>query len=654
MSSNSLTYTASDAYHGKSAWNIYKRCIKLIFEHKRFTIQLIVFGLLASGSRAAIMFLLNGVTSYIGGTFSLLLLGGYMTLLLGACISSYGFTYLAHLKTQDVLREMQTSLIYKASSVLCASNYSPSGSDERLDLLLLLRQDVRSVRNISLSLMNMALMGANIAAVFFSLFSISWQVAVIIPLILLPVIWHIAMTNRKIITESLNIREHIMQNAGTTGKFLKALPILKLFDSGEIGPSIISRMIRERLLMRLNLAKLKYFTVFLSGVAGSIGIIGIVGLAVTGVGGLNVEGIVPALVGFFMVQQSIGNFIQLTTRLHEFIPIARHYFNKSDHWQESISSENNKTVLDSIRSIEFSDTRFFDESKQTTGWNFKIETGCIYGMIARKAPVFDLLIEVLTIAHLPIEGRIMINGKDYGKYASRSLFGNIIYLSSNIPILPLTVRENIKLANNNISEDELGRIIEKLNLNEMFLDLKQGFDTDLRQRDTKLSPVQEAAIGVARLIASSASLYVVDMHALGRLSAEHVDIVMEHLVSRKDEAVILIKPSGVDDLEYCDRVLLFKRYDLLMDASRRDLEENIQRNYFYINPHPKVCIAPMFSSDPEKYVTFERAVYSYKILIQGLDEISDNATADGYKNEVSEDLKIEQIDQELEDEMELG
>jgi ABC-type transport system involved in cytochrome bd biosynthesis fused ATPase/permease subunit len=385
-----------------------------------------------------------------------------------------------------------------------------------------------------------------------------------------------------------------------------------------------------------------------------MGIIGIVGLAVSGVGGISVEGIVPALVGFFMVQQSIGSFIQLSTRIHEFIPIARHYFNKSDHWQESVLSESDNAPLDAVRNLEFSEARFLDGSKQVTGWSFRVESGCIYGVIARKAPVFDLLIAILTRSSLPLEGSLLINGKDLMEYSSRSLFPNIVYLSSNIPVLPLTIRENIRIANKSISGDKLNHIVSKLNLGELLSDLPDGLETDLRQRDIKLSPSQEAALGAARLMASSGSLYIIDMRVLRSLPAEHFTIVMEYLIPKKDNSIIFLIPSRIEDLKYCERILLFKRYDLLFHASRRDLEDNIQRNDFYINPHPEVCIARRFSENPEKHATFERAVYSYENQIQDLDEPSVGASNNIYKNEFADDFKDEQLEQEMEDEMELG
>lgn len=656
MPDNGSSLTSGDDYHRTSTWTIYKKCFRLILEQKRYASLMIGYGLLASASRAGIMFLLHGATSLAGTAVDWPLLVGYLALVLGAGIASYGFTFLARIKTQDVLREELISLISRACEVLCRSGYRPTDKTERLDLMLLLRQDVRAVRNISLSLMNIGLMGANVAAVLFSLFFISWQVAVVVPLVMLPITWHIARTDRKIIENSLNIRAHIIQNAGTTGKFIRALPMLRQFDDPDIGPSIITRMMRERLMIRLELAKLRQYTVFLSGVAGSLGITAMLALGLMTRTGVEFAGLVPALVGFFMVQQSIGSILQMNARNQEFIPIARHYFNRSEHWEKNITTEDGKIPLDAIRSITFEGTRFFDEEKQITPWNYSVETGRIYALIVRKAPVFDLLVTCMTRTQLPVEGKILINGVDYQQYSTATLARNVAFLSPNFPI---TIRENIRLGNRDLTEEGFERIVETFQLKELFANLDEGLETNLRQRIITLTPEQDAAIRAARLMANAnASLFLIDMNDVRKLSDAHAGIFMDYLMSRKADAVIMLKPSVFDDLTRCDRIMRFKKFDFFMDGSRRDLEEETQRDAFFINPHPDVCVAREFSDDPKQWPTFERAVFGYRNLVQGLHEIYGDAVTDGdgVNARRGRDGMFSELEQEVEEEeeMELG
>ncbi|HKZ57748.1 MAG TPA: ABC transporter ATP-binding protein [Thermodesulfovibrionales bacterium] len=650
MGSNKVTYTSGEAYHSSSKRDIYKKCVQLLLEHKKQTLLLVIFGISASLSRAGIMYLLNAITSLSVGTTTWPLVTGYLFALLAVCITSYGFTYLANLKSQDVIREMQVSLIYKACSILCTPTYSLPNTTDRLDLMLLLRQDVRSVRNISLNLINIAMKFANVGAIYVPILFLSWKIGLSIPILLMPVLWLIIKTNTKVAKKSLEIREHILKNAGTTGKFLKSLPYIRLYDSRNFGPSIVSRMMHERLIHRLSIARLRYFAIFLSGIAGSIGVIAIIGIAAYS--GLNIrfQEVIPALVGFFMVQQAIGGIIEASAKNNENLPIARHYFNKMSSWQHANSEDKGKD-LPSIKSIEFKETKFQCEPQQVTGWNLKLERD-IYCLVSRKMPIFNRIIRNLTQSDIPLEGQILINGEDYRNYSRISIYNNFGLLTQGTPIFPLTVKENIMLASKEATEAGFEKLDKLFDIKQTFSNFEKGIDTDLRERESQLSEMQEIMIAVSRLMTKEVSLYFIDMHILRKLPEKYVNTVINHLLSRKNESIILLKPAVLEDLDYCDRIIFFKANDLCIDASLKDLNDGVRRKHFYINPHPDVCGLKAFSESPERCATFERAVFGFRGFIDGLKNLYNDGISDGDKsvNEDSDKLVIEvDVEEELEE-----
>jgi ABC-type multidrug transport system fused ATPase/permease subunit len=649
MGSNKVTYTSREEYRNSSKMDIYKKCVHLLLENKKQSLLLVVFGICASLSRAGIIYFLNHITSLSTSSITWLLVTGYLFVLLTACITSYGFTYLANLKSQDVIREMQVSLIYKACSNLCTSTYSLPNAADRLDLLLLLRQDVRSVRNISLNLINMAMKFANVIAIYVPILFLSWKIALSIPILLMPVLWLILKTNTKVSKKSLEIREHIIKNAGTTGKFLKSLPYIRLYDSKNIGSSIVSRMMHERMMHRLSIARLKNFAVFLSGIAGSIGVIAIIGIGFYSGFNIRFQEVIPALVGFFMVQQAVGGIIEASARNNEHMPIARHYFNKMSSWQHA-GSEHKGKDLPSIESIEFKETKFQCKPSQVTGWNLKLERG-IYCLVSRKMPIFNRIIKNLTQSDMPLEGQILINGQDYRNYSMVSIYNNFGLLTQGTPIFPLTVKENIMLVSKEATDAGFEEVNRLLDIRQTFSNFEKGIDTDLRERENQLSDLQEIMIAVSRLMIKKVSLYFIDMHILRKLPEKYVNTVINHLLSRKNESIILLKPAVLEELDYCDRIIFFKGNDLCIDASLKDLKDGIKREHFYINPHPDVCGLKAFSEDPERCATFERAVFGYMGFIDGLKNLYNDDISDGDRS-VNEDIDELVIEVDVEEELE--
>lgn len=634
-----------------SKFFIYKKCVDLILEHKSLSFLLIIYGLLGSGARFIFIQLLNKFNVSQNQMFiyhqSILLIA----LLLLASVLSFWFTYKANLKGLDVLREMQITLVLKASDAIYRSQYS--GINDRFDMLLFLRQDARAVRNISMNIIRMALKFGNFVAVYIALLLINWQIAVFVPVLIIPIMWHVTRINKEINKESINLREHILKNAGTTNKFLKSLPLMKLYDNINIGSSIVSRMLRERFFIRLYIARLKYLAVFFSGIAGSISIVAIMIITAYFSKDIDIQKIVPALVGFFMIQQSIGKIIESNARNNEYLPIAELFFGRFEKREDISESSNDKLKLDRIESVEFKQTRFFDDTQQITGWDMKIKKGEIYCLISRKLPIFDMIIRYMLRIDKVMDGQILINGMEVERYNRHSLYSAIGLLVYNSPVFPLSIKENIMLVNKNFSEQEFEEIRKKLRLDEVFADLKEGIDTDLRERNLQLNELQELTITACRLIVGRYSLFFVDMHVLRKLPEHIRTYLIEYLLAIKDKAIIIIKPSHISEFRYCDRIVFFKKYDLCINASIKDLQEGIQRDYFYINPHLKVCYLESFSTEPEKCASFERAVFGYSNFIKGLVELYNGEIFDGdmalSQKKTEDKVILDELEEEEED-----
>ena len=85
-----------------SKFQIYKKSIELIFEHKTIAFLLIIYGLLGSGSRFIFIQLLNKFNINQNFLFNQSML--IIALLLLFSVLSFWFTYMANLKGLDVLR----------------------------------------------------------------------------------------------------------------------------------------------------------------------------------------------------------------------------------------------------------------------------------------------------------------------------------------------------------------------------------------------------------------------------------------------------------------------------------------------------------------------------------------------------------------------
>lgn len=651
-----LQHVAGSEYHELSTGEVYRRCLKLIFKRKKECSQTIFFGLLSAAGNAAILyaiyFMTNLVNQKVGTGMNILYIGMVIVLSLLA----HGCTYLANIIGYDIVRHIQTDLVREASNALCSTGLIASNRNEKINLMLLLRQDVRAVRGICLNLIQMAIRSAQAIILLGSLAFINWTLVLAIGGICLGLAGIIRGVNRKIVHESLSLRDHVIQNAGTTSQFIKALPLLKIFGRNESGPSIVSNLIHDRFLIRRNIAKLRFLLLFIWGIMGNTGMVLIIGLVLFGSLGASIEEMIPALVGFVMTQQALSAILQILPKNHEFAPIARHYFNKADQWKKEVLDQPDKTRISRIDDITFKNLHFNDPAQQLDPWDTHWEKGERYLFYSIKAPLFKTFVDLFSLASDDVQGQVLINGIDLNHIHPESLYANLSFFTHDTPVFPLSVTHNITIACKDPNQTQLHSRLSILEIDRVFANLPEKLDTVLLKHNVQLSDEQRATIAAARMMLSEASLFMIDMIECHHLNEQVRMKFIQTLFEAQKDAILIIKPASLDDLEFCSQFIYVKRKDLIMQAHMDDLKTNRQSHDFYLtdNPAHRVGITmPGF----ETASSFEKAVWLYNWTRDKIDESYDGhfPNGDASKKGVSQtaaaiDTLEEDDDEENEDE----
>ena len=76
--------------------------------------------------------------------------------------------------------------------------------------------------------------------------------------------------------------------------------------------------------------------------------------------------------------------------------------------------------------------------------------------------------------------------------------------------MPLTIAQNLRLANPDASEEQLIEVLEEVELWQLIKRLPQGLDTQLGDRGQGLSGGQQQRLGIAQLLLRKDSLWLLD------------------------------------------------------------------------------------------------------------------------------------------------
>lgn len=179
---------------------------------------------------------------------------------------------------------------------------------------------------------------------------------------------------------------------------------------------------------------------------------------------------------------------------------------------------------------------------------------------AGKSTVFTLLTRLAD----PQSGRVTVGGHDIRQMDLAGLRGLFSVVAQDSALFDETLRDNILLGAQGISEARLRQAIEAAHVDEFLPLLPQGLDTRVGPRGSALSGGQRQRVAIARALLRDAPILLLDeatsaldarsealvQAALDRLSTGRTTLVIAHRLStvrRADKIVVMEKGQLVEE-----------------------------------------------------------------------------------------------------------
>ena len=125
------------------------------------------------------------------------------------------------------------------------------------------------------------------------------------------------------------------------------------------------------------------------------------------------------------------------------------------------------------------------------------ESGC------GKSTVVNMLIG----AFRPQKGEVTVGGKQLEKLSRENWYSHLSAVSYNTYIFNESVRDNFKMAKENVSDEEIFAALEKVNLKE-FIEENGGLDKVITEDANNISGGQKQRLALAIALVSGKDIYV--------------------------------------------------------------------------------------------------------------------------------------------------
>ena len=242
----------------------------------------------------------------------------------------------------------------------------------------------------------------------------------------------------------------------------------------------------------------------------------------------------------------------------------------------------NKHIDKVTGEFEFKNVSFsYDNNKVLKDVNFKIRSGETVAFVGKsgagKTTIFNLLCKMYDIEN----GNIYIDGNDINLLDKKSIRGNITIISQNPYIFNMSIKDNLKLVKEDLTDEEMIDACKLACLHDFIESLPDKYDTVVGESGITLSGGQRQRLAIARALVQKTKIILFD-EATSALDNETQFKIQQAINNLKKEYTILIIAHRLSTVKNSDRIIILDNGVIKGSGSHEELYNNneIYRNLY--------------------------------------------------------------------------
>ena len=228
----------------------------------------------------------------------------------------------------------------------------------------------------------------------------------------------------------------------------------------------------------------------------------------------NVISVKDAVITLVVFSSSFAPFLELSRLplgLGRALQAAKQTFSLLDE-NEPVGNDGSKEI-EKINEIKFENVDFSYPKRDKMifeNLNLLFEDEKIVGLVGESGSGKSTLMKMVMKWYIAKSGKISLNEEDILGIDSRKLQEKIAYIPQFPQIFSQTIRENLVLGNDKITDEEILEIAEKCRLKDKILSTENGLDTKINSEKIIFSSGEMQRLELMRALLKRADVYIFD------------------------------------------------------------------------------------------------------------------------------------------------
>ena len=243
--------------------------------------------------------------------------------------------------------------------------------------------------------------------------------------------------------------------------------------------------------------------------------------------------------------------------------ITYNSFSKEKYGKKDISN------LDGY--IEFKDVNFKYNSKNLFyNLNFKIEPNKMTAIVGKSGEGKSTILKLINKSYEIDNGTILIDDLNINDLSEDTIKNSISIVSQAPYIFNLSIKDNIKLANPEATDEEITNVCKKAQIHDLIMEMPEGYDTIVGENGVILSGGQKQRIAIARALIKESKIILFDeaTSSLDNNNQEKIKNIIKDLAKNHTVIIVAHRLSTIVD---ADNILVLSNHQIINNGTHNEL-----------------------------------------------------------------------------------
>lgn len=213
--------------------------------------------------------------------------------------------------------------------------------------------------------------------------------------------------------------------------------------------------------------------------------------------------------------------------------------------------------------------------------SFEIKPNTTVAFVGKSGSGKTTILSLISKLYDADSGEVLIDGVNIQNLDKETLRGSISLVNQFPYIFDMSIKENLKLAKIDVTDEEIERVIQDAYLKDFVDNLPDGVDTIVGESGIKLSGGQRQRLAIARALIRKSPIILFDesTSSLDNFAQEHIKQCIDNL---KGQSTIIIVAHRLSTIKMLTQYFSWMRERLLM--------KELLKNYMIGIKHLRICL----------------------------------------------------------------